>query len=63
VYVFCLLTGEDHESTWLLELDHWRLYVVPRGTVDMEFGDQKTVSLSRVQAIADEMCWADIRGG
>ena len=62
VYVFCLLTGEDLDSACPLELGHWKFYVVPRSLIDEKFGNQKTVSLSRVQAIAKEVDWAHIKG-
>jgi hypothetical protein len=61
VYVFCLLTGTDPESANPLVVDHWRFYVVPRSRVDDEFRNQKSVSLSRVQAIADEVSWRELR--
>ena len=61
VYVFCLLTGEDRASACPLELKHWKFYVVARSVIDESFGDQKTVSLSRVQEIAKEVDWEHIR--
>ena len=49
IYVFCLLTGETAEEAWPLEVSHWQFYVVPTKVINKECGDQKTVSLSRVQ--------------
>ena len=49
VYVFCLLKGETAEDAWPLELSHWEFYIVPTSVINKECGDQKTVSLSRVQ--------------
>lgn len=61
VYVSCLLTGKDRDSACPLELDHWRFYVVPRSLIDEKRGSQQTVSLSRVQAIVEEVDWGHIK--
>ena len=53
VYVFCLLTGENEEDAWPLEVSHWQFYVVPTKVINRECGDQKTISLSRVQKLAN----------
>ena len=49
IYVFCLLKGENQEEAWPLEVSHWEFFVVPTTVINRECGNQKTVSLSRVQ--------------
>lgn len=61
IYVFCLLTGMDRDSACPLELNHWKFYVVPRSVIDEKFGEQQTVSLSKVQEIAKEVDWGHIK--
>jgi len=61
VYVFCLLKGETKEEAWPLELSHWEFYVVPTSVINKECGDQKTVSLSRVQTFTDAVSYNEIR--
>ena len=53
IYVFCLNTGETKESSNPLFLDNWRFWVVPTETINRACGDHKTISLGRLQKLAN----------
>ena len=61
IYVFCLLNGENEESAWPLEISHWEFYIVPTVSINETFGDQKTVSLSRIREIANPVVYTEIK--
>ena len=61
IYVFCLLNGDDEKSAWPLEFGNWEFYVVPTSTINEKFGDQKTVSLSRIQKLTSPVAWDQLR--
>ena len=61
VYIFCMLNGEDEESAWPLEVMHWEFYVVPTSTINDTFGNQKTVSLSRVKELTNPVPYVDLK--
>ena len=52
VYVFCLLGDPDRVTVDPLDLSRWQFYVVPRATLDTEFPTGKTLSLARLQRLA-----------
>lgn len=51
IYVFCLNTGKTKEESNPLDLDHWRFWVVPTETINHACGNNKTITLSRLQKI------------
>ncbi len=51
IYVFCLNTGKTKEESNPLDLDHWRFWVVPTETINHTCGNNKTITLSRLQKI------------
>ena len=51
IYVFCLNTGETKETSNPLDLDNWRFWVVPTETINRVCGNNKTISLGRLQKI------------
>lgn len=53
IYVFCLNTGETKESSNPLDLDNWRFWVVPTETINQACGDNKTITLGRLQKLTD----------
>ena len=61
IYVFCLLTGENKDDAWPLEVSHWEFYVVPTTVINKECGNQKTVSLSRVQSFARAISYNQLK--
>ena len=53
IYVFCLNTGETKESSNPLLLDNWRFWVVPTETINRVCGNNKTITLGRLQKITN----------
>ena len=53
VYVFCLEKEKPKkgESANPLNLENWLFYVVPTSVINDLFGDQKTLSLKRLEQI------------
>lgn len=51
VYVFCLNTITDREKASPLNADTWEFYVVRTSVIDELFGNQKKVSLGRIQRL------------
>ncbi len=49
VYIFCVINGDDPESGYTLNLDNWDFYVVPTTVINEKCGEQKTISLKRIQ--------------
>lgn len=61
LYVFCLVTGETRADSNSLQLENWEFYVVPTSIVNEQCEDGKTVSLSRVQKMADKVDYAHLK--
>ena len=51
IYVFCLNIGETAETSNPLNLDNWEFYIVPTDTINNNCGDNKTISLGRIQSL------------
>lgn len=51
IYVFCLNTGETKEESNPLALDNWRFWVVPTDTINSTCGNNKTITLTRLQKL------------
>lgn len=51
IYVFCLNIGEKREDSDPLNLNNWRFWVIPTATINQTCGDNKTISLGRIQKI------------
>ena len=51
IYVFCLFTEKDPGRADLLDVSQWEFYVVSTHRIEQELGDQKSVSLSRIQSM------------
>lgn len=54
VYVFCLNRGNTAEESNPLNLDNWEFYVVPTDEINLECGDNKTISLGRLRSMGYE---------
>lgn len=54
IYVFCLNDGETKETANPLDLNNWKFYVVPTSFINEHCGDNKTISLGRVQKFGFE---------
>lgn len=55
VYVFCLNTGETREESNPLILDHWSFWVMPTETINRVCGNNKTITLGRLQKLTGLM--------
>ena len=53
IYVFCLNTGETKETSNPLDLDNWRFWIVPTETINHACGNNKTITLSRLQKLTN----------
>lgn len=54
LYIFCLLTERDRNLVDPLNLDQWRFYIVPTPVLNERFPDQKSISLSTLEALGIE---------
>lgn len=52
IYVFCLNTGTNRETSNPLCMENWDLYVVPTLVINAECKDKKSVSLNRIRKFA-----------
>lgn len=50
-YVFCLFAHRDRQSVDVLNLAQWVFYILPTKRLNEAVGLQKTISLSRLQAL------------
>lgn len=51
VYVFCLLDHKDQRTVDPLNVNQWRFFVVSAERLNEEIGEQKSISLSRLEQI------------
>ena len=51
IYIFCLDKGRDEKSSNPMNLENWVFYVVPTKVINEMFGDQKVLSLMRLEKI------------
>ena len=56
VYVFCLLKHTDQRTINPLNLSQWVFYLVKTQVLDRECGDQKSISLKRLEEIGGKPC-------
>lgn len=50
-YVFCLYPERDRDRADALDVPAWRFWVLSTARIDAVFGDQKSVALSRLEAL------------
>jgi len=65
IYVFCLHNHKNKETANPLQIEQWSFYVVATQTINDVFGQQKRLSLGRLEKINkvvslryDELCSA-----
>ena len=51
IYIFCLDKGRDEKSSNPMNLENWVFYVVPTKVINELFGNQKVLSLKRLEKI------------
>lgn len=58
IYVFCLNVGRTAEESNPIDVSNWEFYLVTRENLESQLADenQKSISLSRVRALAGEKC-------
>lgn len=61
VYVFALLAHRKQSTIDPMDLDQWEFYVLPTARLNQDFGDQKTVTLSRLKEIAPPVGFDELR--
>lgn len=54
IYVFCLNNGKTKETADPLNLDNWEFYIVPTSFINENCGDNKSISLGRIQSFGFE---------
>ncbi len=55
IYVFCLFTEQAPEKADVVDLNQWKFWVVPTPIIDRELGNQKSLSLSRLETLAKSL--------
>ena len=55
IYVFCLNTGETREESNPLVLENWRFWVVPTENINRVCGNNKSITLGRLQKLTGLM--------
>lgn len=60
-YVFCIFKCKDKNCCDLLDMDNWEFFVLSREEIEMRFGDQKTVALSRLRIFAKPVSIKELR--
>lgn len=53
IYVFVLNIGKTKIEADPLKLENWVFYVIPTDTINNKCGDQKTISLKKVQSLCE----------
>ncbi len=60
-YVFCVFIERDRTVADVLDTGKWDFYILSTKLINAEFGNQKSVSLSRIQRIAEPVGFSAIR--
>ncbi len=60
IYVFAYYAEQLAARVDPLDVSGWRFYVLTTPELESHFGSQDTVALSRVQAVAEEVCYEDL---
>ncbi|MEC4027452.1 hypothetical protein [Myroides odoratimimus] len=61
VYVFCLLKHKDKTTVNPLNLDQWEFYVVSTLQLNNDLGNQKSISLSVLQKLANALNFSELK--
>lgn len=56
IYIFCLLHHKEQKTVNPMNLDQWTFYLVATETLNKEFPEQQTISLSTIERIPNEKC-------
>ena len=61
VYVFCILNGFTREEANALSIDNWDFYVAPTALINEKCGENKTISLGKVQKLSRKCSFLEIK--
>ncbi len=61
IYVFCLNTGYTKKESNPLQLKNWEFYVIPTWFINMQCGEAKSLSLSRIRNWIDPIDYKDLK--
>lgn len=61
IYVFCLNTGTNRETSNPLCMENWEFYVVATSVINAECKDQKRVALGRIRQFAKACRFEELR--
>ena len=60
-YVFCLYPETDRSRANILDVTSWQFFVLSTGYIEQELGDQKTLSLSRLEGMCSPADYEDVK--
>ncbi|WAI01791.1 hypothetical protein [Methanogenium organophilum] len=60
-YVFCLFTGEEERHEDVLDTSLWKFYVLATDVIEEQFGEQKSVALSRIEEVCEAVSYGDLK--
>ena len=61
IYIFCLNTGKTKSTSNPLELSNWKFYVISTNTINEKCGDNKSITLSKVEKLAKETDFSTLK--
>ena len=60
-YVFCLFTERDEKKADVLNLSQWHFYILPTQLINDKFGEQKSISLRKIEREISPVAFHDIK--
>lgn len=61
LYIFCLLIEKNAEKVCVYDLDQWEFYLMAVSDLNRYFGDQKSVTLTRLQKYVQPASFYEIK--
>lgn len=61
LYIFSLLIEKDAEKICVYDLNQWVFYFMATTDINMYFGDQKSITLSRLQQYSQPIAFEDVK--
>lgn len=60
-FVFCLYTEKSKENCNIIDVNKWEFYALPTNKINKIFGNQKSVSLSKVQNLCKPLMYKNLK--
>ena len=60
-YLFCLLPGKTKETADPLILDNWEFYVIPTWYLELECGNNTTITMSKVRRLVKQSTYEGLK--